>query len=56
MKYAEGGHIQGWGNPAGPALKLTPGEHLFHYDGRIWLVTDDGERVELVAEPQEKDS
>lgn len=54
MRYARGGHIPGPIGAAGPKCKLYPSEHLINRDGRIWRVTDDGERVELIVNPQEE--
>lgn len=54
MKYAEGGYVPSSDCISGARLKLSPGEHIYSHDGRVWRVTDDGERIELIVNPQEE--
>lgn len=56
MKFAKGGYIPRRGSREGDVpIRLNPGEKLIHEDGRIWQVTDDGERIELIRGPREDD-
>lgn len=54
MAFAEGGYIPCPNGTAGMAWGPEPGEYIFSRNGRVWRVSDDGERIELVAEPQEE--
>lgn len=56
MKYAKGGYIPRRGpRGADVPIRLNPSEKLISRDGRIWQVTDDGERIELIRGPREGD-
>lgn len=54
MKFADGGYIPCPNGTAGMAWGPEPGEYIFARDGRIWRVSDDGERIDRIDAPQEE--